>query len=114
MFILSLPVPSQPPTNLTSSDVTSSSLAFYWDQPPCGSRHGFIDSYSFTLEGRVPSTTGELGTYMTTIEFQDLQADTVYVFAVAAGTAFGIGPYAEITETTGLNGNGCSQTHYKY
>ena len=49
---------------------------------------------------------------MTTIEFQDLQADTVYVFAVAAGTAFGIGPYAKITVTTLTgNGNGYSQKH---
>ena len=29
--------------------------------------------------------------------------------AVAAGTHFGIGPYAETEETTGSNGNTCSQ-----
>ena len=95
--------PSQPPANLTSSNVTSSSLTFQWTQPLCGSRHGYIEYYSYTLTSEAGTNTGE--TFMTTIRVDGLRANTEYALAVAAWTAFGMGPYAEKVETTGNNGN---------
>ena len=83
--------------------MTSSSLTFQWTQPPCGSRHGFIEHYSYTLTSEAGTNTGE--TSMTIIRLDGLRAKTEYAFSVAAWTGFGMGPYAGKVQTTGTNGN---------
>ncbi|XP_071799489.1 angiopoietin-1 receptor-like [Asterias amurensis] len=87
--------PSGPPRDITSTVVTNTTLSFSWDQPECGSRHGVITQYSYTLtstdDGAVIRNNNVLSA---SLDLTGLIPSTHYTLSVAAGNSFGLGPVA--------------------
>ncbi|XP_072041265.1 receptor-type tyrosine-protein phosphatase delta-like [Amphiura filiformis] len=85
--------PILPPTNVTAYEVSSNHISFRWSLPPCGSRHGEIESYPYVLH-----TVGDTLVENNSTDFEDitignLDPYTDYIFKVAAITESGPGPY---------------------
>ncbi|XP_072041078.1 receptor-type tyrosine-protein phosphatase delta-like [Amphiura filiformis] len=93
--------PSAPPANVTADILTSNSITFQWEEPPCDKRNGPILSYFYILtdirSGKMISNKTEVST---NVIFDDLFACTSYNFTIAAITAAGMGPFVALERTT--------------
>ena len=105
------PVPSAPPTSVSTSDVTSSSIAVQWGAVDCIHRNGDITGYSvrYGVQGsgstQTESVSGGATTEGSTIS--GLTPSTSYSIEVAAVNSVGTGEYSSsiTTETDGESGS---------
>ncbi|XP_028518949.1 Down syndrome cell adhesion molecule-like protein 1 homolog, partial [Exaiptasia diaphana] len=86
-------VPRSRPPGLTSTEITSNSAVFQWQQIPRKDAHGvllgyIVDLYSY-YSGRYR---GEIKTSNTSIAFKDLSPANRYELKVRGYTAIGSGP----------------------
>ena len=102
-----LPAPSAPPTSVSTSDVTSSSITVQWGAVDCIHRNGDITGYSvrYGVQGSaegdrtVVMASGDSSGGMDMIS--GLTPSTTYTIEVAAVNSAGTGVYSDaITELT--------------
>ena len=95
--------PSDSPTSVSVSEVTSSSITVQWGPVDCTHRNGDITGYSVQY-GEVGSAEGERTVHeMVSGDFSGgmytisgLSAATPYTVEVAAETSAGTGPYSDL------------------
>ncbi|XP_072044911.1 receptor-type tyrosine-protein phosphatase F-like [Amphiura filiformis] len=87
-------VPSAAPLNVRLGAVEASELEFYWQAPPCGTRHGEVH-YQYEVFAQMKSPRGRI-TSDTSVKLQGLDSNTKYEFRVAATTSSGVGPFSNI------------------
>ena len=89
------PAASSPPTNITATTITQTSLVLNWSPPsdPNGNIEGYYIRYNATFPNTGNITTSELSnneevlnvsSSVTTITFTDLSPYTLYTFSIAA------------------------------
>ena len=84
--------PSAPPTSVTASEVTTSTMTVQWGPVDCIHRNGDITGYSVQFGSENVSVSGDSSGGMYVIS--GLMPSTNYSFQVAAETRGGIGPYS--------------------
>ena len=102
----SLIAPSAPPTSVSTSDVTFSSIAVQWGRVDCIHRNGDITGYSvrYGIQGsEIKQTLTVSGDAMTNVTISGLDSSTIYEIEVAAVNSAGAGVYSNSTTqmTTG-------------
>ena len=109
------PAPSAPPTSVSTSDVTSSSITVQWGPVDCIDRNGDITGYSvrYGVQGNVsPQTMNVSGGAATELNVSGLNPASNYSIEVAAvniaGTGMYSGPLSVITEGT------CTYIQYSF
>ena len=114
MFIISLTAPSAPPSSVTVTGVTSSTISVQWGSVPCIHQNGDITGYSVQYEvmgsgnTQIEMVSGDSSGGMTTIS--GLAAATMYEYQVAAMTGAGTGEYS--TSMTTLTSGNLSRSVY--
>jgi len=91
------PAPSAPPTSVSTSDVTSSSITLQWGAVDCIHRNGDITGYSVQYEVQGSGSTRNisvLGGTATEATISGLQSSTSYSVGVAAVNDAGTGVYS--------------------
>ena len=92
------PAPSAPPTSVSTSDVTSSSITVQWGTVDCIHRNGDITGYSvrYGVQGSGSTQTESVSGGITN-EFiiPELESATTYVVQVAAVNSGGTGVYSD-------------------
>jgi len=106
----SLPVPSAPPTFVSVSSVTSSSITVQWRAVDCIHRNGDITGYIVQLWVQESGNTQRKnvpGGAATEATLNGLKSATAYYVQVAAFNSVGIGMYSEFVSvlTEGKNNN---------
>ncbi|XP_031571664.1 uncharacterized protein LOC116305831 [Actinia tenebrosa] len=111
-------VPSQPPSNITYKNFTSTSSAtIHWDTIPLGHLNGILQGYQVTykqiMQSELPveeatDVTKNLGPNSSSLELNDLQAHSIYQVEIAAVTDAGIG----VAHTIFLETCRCPKTLY--
>jgi len=103
------PAPSAPPTFVSISDVTSSSITIQWGAVDCIHRNGNITGYSvqYGVQGSGSTQTESVsGGATTEATISELTPSTSYVIAIAAVNSAGTGVYSEpLTVETSVAGN---------
>ena len=104
---LSLTAPSAPPSSVTVTDVTSSTISVQWGNVPCIHQNGDITGYSVQYEeiGSGKTQTMEVsGASTTQTTISGLTPSTNYSVQVAAESIGGIGVYSNpIFEYTSMS-----------
>ena len=108
-MVLSLTAPSAPPSSVTVTGVTSSTISVQWGSVPCIHQNGDITGYSVQYEvmgsgnTQMEMVSGDSSGGMTTIS--GLTPSTTYSIKVAAVNNAGTGVYSDPTNalTQGLN-----------
>ena len=116
--IISCPAaPSAPPTSVSTSDVTSSSITVQWGAVDCIHRNGDITGYSvrYGVQGSGSTQTESVsGGATTEAIISGLAAGTNYDIEVAAVNSAGTGVYSDpltvLTSGNGLAGEGTIKT----
>ena len=101
-MVLSLTAPSAPPSSVTVTDVTSSTISVQWESVPCIHQNGDITGYSVQIGVQGDSTTQKLsitGASITNAMITDLNASTNYSIQVAAVNSNGTGVYSDTITT---------------
>ena len=101
-----LPAPSSPPTIVSTSDVTKSSITVQWRPVDCIHRNGDITGYS--VRYGVQGSGNPQNVYVsggTTIEttISGMGSDTTYSIEVAAVNSAGTGMYSSPTAVSTLS-----------
>ena len=86
------PAPSAPPSSVSVSEVTSSSITVQWGPVDCIHRNGDITGYSVQYGSKTVSVSGDSSGGMYVIS--GLMPSTTYSIQVAAKTSAGTGPYS--------------------
>ena len=86
------PAPSAPPTSVSVSEVTSSSITVQWGPVDCADRNGDITGYSVQYGSETVSGDSSGGMYV----ISGLMPSTTYSIQVAAETSAGTGPYSAV------------------
>ena len=86
------PAPSAPPTSVSVSEVTTSSITVQWGPVDCIHRNGDITGYSVRYGSETVSVSGDSSGGMYVIS--GLMPSTTYSIEVAAETSVGTGPYS--------------------
>ena len=111
------PAPSSPPTSVSTSDVTSSSITVQWGAVDCIHRNGDITGYSvrYGVQGSGSNQTESVsGGATAEATISGLTPSTSYVVDIAAVNSAGTGVYSEpLTVETSVAGNG-HQLFYEY
>ena len=99
------PAPSSPPTSVSISDVTNSSITVQWGPVDCIHRNGDITGYSvrYGVQGNGSSQNIMIsggGTFQANIT--ELFSATLYTIEVAALNNAGIGVYSNPVNTSGI------------
>ena len=107
---LSLPAPSAPPTFVSVSSVTSSSITVQWRAVNCIQRNGDITGHivQYRIQGSGSTVRKNVpGGYATEAMLTGLTSTTAYYVEVAAVNSVGIGVYSESISilTEGKNNN---------
>ena len=92
------PAPSAPPTSVSTSDVTSSSITVQWGAVDCIHRNGDITGYSvrYRVQGSGSTQTESVsGGATTEATISELQPSTNYSIEVAAVNSAGTGVYSD-------------------
>ncbi|XP_033636797.1 receptor-type tyrosine-protein phosphatase kappa-like [Asterias rubens] len=92
--------PSGPPRDIQLTVISNTTLSSSWHQPECGSRHGVITQYSYTLTTADGAVIRRNTTTDRSLELTDLIPFTQYTLSVAAMTSFKSGPDAVIMNRT--------------
>ena len=93
------PAPSAPPTSVSTSDVTSSSITVQWGAVDCIHRNGNITGYSvrYGVQGSGSKQTESVsGGATTEATISGLAAGTNYSIEVAAVNSAGTGVYSNL------------------
>ena len=95
-------VPSAPPDNVTAIEVSTTSVHLNWIPPPTEHHNGAITGYVARVTMANTQESYNISTSNTTeLSVDSLTPDSEYVFAVAAQTVIGIGPFSgAITQQT--------------
>ena len=97
--------PAVPPLNVSVTSTMQGSLSFSWSPPPCSSRGGVIQGYSYLLTERNSNAhVAQSNTTQESVTIYGLVGDTEYQFQVAAFTTAGLGPYSQLINATTLEG----------
>ena len=104
------PAPSAPPTSVSTSDVTSSSITVQWGAVDCIHRNGDITGYSvqYGVQGSGSTQTDSVsGGATTEATISGLTPSTSYSIEVAAVSSAGTGEYSSsiTAETDGESGS---------
>ena len=83
--------PSAPPTAVTVSKVTSSSITVQWGMVPCIHRNGEITGYSVRYGEMGSENTQTMNVSENSATIQDLMSSTTYSIHVAAVNSAGVG-----------------------
>ena len=97
------PAPSSPPTSVSTSDVTSSSITVQWGPVVCIHRNGDITDYSvrYVVEGSGSAQdTSVFGGAATEATITGLNSATNYSIEVAAMNSGGTGDYSNSISAT--------------
>ena len=86
------PALSAPPTSVSVSEVTTSSITVQWGPVDCIHRNGDITGYSVRYGSETVSVSGDSSGGMYVIS--GLMPSTTYSIEVAAETSVGTGPYS--------------------
>ena len=86
------PALSAPPTSVSVSEVTTSSITVQWGPVDCIYRNGDITGYSVRYGSETVSVSGDSSGGMYVIS--GLMPSTTYSIEVAAETSVGTGPYS--------------------
>ena len=92
------PAPSAPPTSVSTSDITSSTIALQWGPVDCIRRNGDITGYSvqYGVQGNVSTQTMSVSVGATReATISGLDSDTTYSIEVAGENSVGIGVYSD-------------------
>ena len=90
--LLARTAPSAPPTSVSVSEVTSSSITVQWRPVDCIHRNGDITGYSVQYGSETVSVSGDSSGGMYVIS--GLMPSTTYSIQVAAENSAGTGPYS--------------------
>ena len=96
----SLTAPSAPPTSVSTSDVTFSSITIQWGRVDCIHRNGDITGYSvqYSIQGSDTAQTLTVsGGATTNTTISGLDSSTMYEIEVAAVNSAGTGVYSNFT-----------------
>ena len=94
-------VPSAPPENITTTDVSTTYVHLNWTLPPTEYHNGVITGYVVWVTMANTQESYNLKSNTTELLVDSLTPDSEYIFAVAAQTVIGIGPFsATITQQT--------------
>ena len=88
------PAPSSPPSSVSVSEVTSSSITVQWGPVDCIHRNGDITGYSVQYGSENVSISGDSSGGMYVIS--GLMPSTTYSIQVAAETSAGTGPFSTV------------------
>ena len=98
-------VPSGPPRNLATTDVTSRSISLTWDPPTAANQNGIIRSYIINMAVLESGEKIQLMTNDTKIDLELLHPYYTYSFVISAVT-IGPGPPSSVySVTTDEEGN---------
>ena len=89
LFLLLTVVPSGPPRNLATTDVTSRSISLTWDPPTAANQNGIIRTYIINMTVLESGENIQLMSNSTEIDFVMLHPYYTYTFVISAVT---IGP----------------------
>ena len=92
------PAPSSPPTSVSTTDVTSSSITVQWGAVDCIHRNGDITGYSvqYGVQGSGSTQTESVsGGATTDATISGLTKDTSYDIELAAENSAGVGVYSD-------------------
>ena len=95
----SVPAPSAPPTSVSTSDVTSSSITVQWGEVDCIHRNGDITGYSVRYGVQGSGSTQMLnvsGSATTEATISGLESAAYYSIEVAAVNGAGTGEYSDV------------------
>ena len=92
-----LPAPSAPPTNVSASEVTSSSIAIQWGPVDCIDCNGDIIGYSvrYKVQGSGSKILSVYGGAATNITISGLGCGATLSIEVAAVNSVGTGVYSD-------------------
>ena len=96
-MVLSLTAPSVPPSSVTVTGVTSSTISVQWGSVPCIHQNGDITGYSVQYEVMGSGNTQTMnvtGPDVTEATLSNLTASTTYSVQVAAVNSAGIGVFS--------------------
>ena len=96
-MVLSLTAPSAPPSSVTVTGVTSSTISVQWGSVPCIHQNGDITGYSVQYEVMGSGNTQTMpvsGAATTQTTISGLTPSTNYSVQVAAESTGGIGVYS--------------------
>ena len=94
-------VPSAPPENITTTDVSTTYAHLNWIPPPTEHHNGVLTGYVVLVTMANNQESYNLTSNTTELLVDSLTPDSEYIFAVAAQTMIGIGPFSgEITQQT--------------
>ena len=99
LTIYSLPAPSAPPSSVSTSDVTSSSITVQWGAVDCIHRNGDITGYSvrYGVQGSGSTQTLNVsGSSTTEATISGLESAAYYSIEVAAVNGAGTGEYSDV------------------
>ena len=101
LFLL-ITAPSEPPSQLSATNTTQTTISFRWSKPCCGQRNGKIMGYSYRLRNLTGGMVAQNMITSTALSIKNLTPLTKYSFSVAAKTVEGVGPFSEnvIVSTT--------------
>ena len=99
-LLLSLPVPSGPPEEVSIVSTSSHSFTMTWAPPPKGQQNGEIVSYEVEYREEGSNSTVVNTTRGMRYTAEVLTTDRVYQFRVAANTVNGTGPFSEWENVT--------------
>ena len=111
----SVPAPSAPPTSVSTSDVTSSSITVQWGAVDCIHRNGDITGYSvrYGVQGSGSTQTLNVsGSATTEATISGLESATNYSIEVAAVNSAGTGVYS--APLTALNSGEMFRHHTSF
>ena len=88
------PAPSSPPLLITVEEISSTLFCLSWDPPPQPEQNGEIIGYNVSVTNFYTGAQIIIFTPINSTEIASLRPFTPYLYAVAAVTAAGIGPYS--------------------
>ena len=97
------PGPSAPPTSVSTSDITSSTIVLQWEPVDCIHRNGDITGYSvqYVVQGSGSTVTMNVyGDTTTEAKISGLNSATNYSIEVAAVNGAGTGNYSNSISAT--------------
>ena len=99
LYVIFILEPSAAP-NITSVNVTSTSLELQWDELPVPERNGEILGYIIWFQHPRTGINATQNTSTISILLMDLKPYTIYEYAIAAYTSVGPGPFGFYQEQT--------------
>ena len=115
LFYFLCKVPSEAPTNLVASSITSTSAILVWSPPPLSGQNGVITGYNISLLEVDSENRWTYSSNTNSISLSSLMPYTDYSFALASRTIHGFGPFSNFIDfKTNQEGMLYKCFHYHY